>query len=320
MLGSGVTQLISLITEIVSESSKNTFLIEEPETHFHASLQRLFLRFLQEETGCSYLINSHSNAFIQSAFNSEETSLFKVSFKDKQVSPPCSRIERVKRLHEINELLGDLGAMPSDLMLANGIIWVEGPSDRHYLNKWLDLYCQHGGLYRPVEGRDYTIMFYGGSILSNLGAAEVFDDDFFNGFVGLLSINHNTVVVMDYDGGPSDGKKYANKTKIDGQLNEVGLKNSWAWVTDGKEIENYLPGKALRLLFERRFLITKYKTNSKKSFREYFTTNIYENNKNKQSQIIVGQLEVDDLVSNDVLYEKIERLHMSILGWGGLNH
>lgn len=47
----------------------------------------------------------------------------------------------------------DLGYRPSDLLQANAIIWVEGPSDRIYINHWLDQQAPD-----LVEGIDYSIM------------------------------------------------------------------------------------------------------------------------------------------------------------------
>jgi putative ATP-dependent endonuclease of OLD family len=59
--------------------------------------------------------------------------------------------------------LEDLGYHASDLLQSNGVIWVEGPTDRLYLLKWLEL----TGL-KAKEDLDFTIMFYGGRLLSHL--------------------------------------------------------------------------------------------------------------------------------------------------------
>ncbi len=45
----------------------------------------------------------------------------------------------------------------------NGIIWVEGPSDRIYLKNWILLLDEN-----LEEGLHYSIMFYGGRLLSHL--------------------------------------------------------------------------------------------------------------------------------------------------------
>ena len=55
-----------------------------------------------------------------------------------------------------NNVLNDLGIKASDLLQSNGIIWVEGPSDMIYMNKWIELWSE--GKYR--EGKNYQCIFY----------------------------------------------------------------------------------------------------------------------------------------------------------------
>ena len=48
------------------------------------------------------------------------------------------------KLNALDNILGkkgcldDIGIKASDILQSNGIIWVEGPSDRIYINKWID--------------------------------------------------------------------------------------------------------------------------------------------------------------------------------------
>ena len=55
------------------------------------------------------------------------------------------------------EALADMGYKASDLLQSNGVVWVEGPSDRVYLTKWLSILAPEF-----VEGIHYAIMYYGG--------------------------------------------------------------------------------------------------------------------------------------------------------------
>ena len=84
----------------------------------------------------------------------------------------------------------DLGYRASDLLQANCIIWVEGPSDRIYLKYWLKAYDPD-----LVEGVHYTIMFYGGRLLRHLSA----DDEEIDEFINLRRINQNLVIIIDSD-------------------------------------------------------------------------------------------------------------------------
>ena len=65
------------------------------------------------------------------------------------------------------EHLRSLGYRASDLLQANAIVWVEGPSDRIYLLHWLREVAPD-----LVEGVDFSIAFYGGALLKRLSGAE----------------------------------------------------------------------------------------------------------------------------------------------------
>ncbi|MEZ4770015.1 MAG: hypothetical protein R2844_16480, partial [Caldilineales bacterium] len=70
----------------------------------------------------------------------------------------------------------------SDILQANCIIWVEGPSDRIYLKHWLRTIAPE-----LDEGIQFSIMFYGGRLLSHLSA----DDAEIDEFISLRKINQN---------------------------------------------------------------------------------------------------------------------------------
>ena len=113
-------------------------------------------------------------------------------------------------------------------MQANAVIWVEGPSDRIYLKHWIE--AVNADL---VESIHYSIMFYGGRLLSHLSA----DDEEVDSFIALRALNKHLAVVMDSDkDGPykkiNDTKKRVRDELQDGE--------SIAWITKGREIENYV--------------------------------------------------------------------------------
>jgi putative ATP-dependent endonuclease of the OLD family len=122
-----------------------------------------------------------------------------------------------------------LDVRASDLLQANGLIWVEGPSDRTYINKWIEL-SSTGKL---KEGIHYQIVFYGGRLLSHLTAEPERDD-----LVNIFSVNRNAIVVMDSDKKSHGDPINATKTRIKTEIERVG---GIVWITDGREVENYLP-------------------------------------------------------------------------------
>jgi hypothetical protein len=86
-----------------------------------------------------------------------------------------------------------------------------------------------------VEGvHYYSIMFYGGRLLSHLSAK----DPEVNEFISLRSLNRYISVVIDSDRATARGKLNETKRRV---RDEFDVGPGFAWVTKGREIENYLP-------------------------------------------------------------------------------
>jgi predicted ATP-dependent endonuclease of OLD family len=211
--GTGVHDLVMLCC-ILMINKKSLVCIEEPEIHMHPELQRRFIKFLNE-TEHQYLLTTHSNTFLD--FFSNNTSIYHIKYDGIR-----SSVNRSITDVGIREIVDELGYKASDLLQTNGIIWVEGPSDRTYLNKWILLIAPE-----IKEGIHYTIMFYGGKLLSHLS----FEMGNQNELIQMMKINPNAFIIIDKDKIP------VNKTKKR-IIQEIGIKDSW--VTKGMEIENYL--------------------------------------------------------------------------------
>ena len=129
------------------------------------------------------------------------------------------------------------------MLQANGIIWVEGPSDRIYLNHWIDLYSKG----RFQEGRDYQCAFYGGALLARtqFKAPEQAETD----FVNLLRVNPNIIVVCDGDQTAKDSDIKNRVRRIQEEVKEIP--DAHIWITSAKEIENYIPGSVFAKALDR---------------------------------------------------------------------
>src|SRR5262249_4606060 len=117
--------------------------------------------------------------------------------------------------------------------------WVEGPSDRIYLNHWLRLAFPD---FR--EGVDYSILFYGGRLLSHLAFSEAQPQ-----LIQVLEVNRHAAIVIDSDRKSKSAKLNSTKESIQAECEERGI---FVWVTQGREIENYISSAILQKL-ETRF-------------------------------------------------------------------
>ena len=132
--------MLYLAAEIVRKGANKVILIEEPEAHFHPELQRQFIKFLrenQEVFGHQYLIATHSNIFIDEFFYMGENVFYVYLAQNDVTKAKYSQVELLNRTNEkLPALLRDLGAKPSDILMANGVLVVEGPTDKAVYTDW----------------------------------------------------------------------------------------------------------------------------------------------------------------------------------------
>jgi predicted ATPase len=229
--GTGIHELIILAIAVFAHDDV-IFCIEEPEIHLHPLLQKEFLRFLLEDTQNQYILSTHSHALMTPGIDCNVIHLWQ--------EEGVTRSRTVESTEHSLDVLRDLGIDASDLLQARSVIWVEGPSDRIYLNRWLHLIAPE-----LREGVDYSIMFYGGRLLSHLSLdRDAFPDP--DDLISLLRINQYSAIMIDSDRGKAGDPIRATKERVRSECEKSGAP---CWITEGREIENYLPVEVINVVY-----------------------------------------------------------------------
>jgi hypothetical protein len=86
-------------------------------------------------------------------------------------------------------------------------------------------------------------MFYGGRLLADISL----DRDILEDLICVLKINQRAIVLIDSDKKNNKDSISDTKQRINKECSESG---NICWITDGREIENYIPERVIVCAFE----------------------------------------------------------------------
>jgi hypothetical protein len=219
--------------------SNTIYLLEELENNLHPALQRRLLSYVKQKIGQegTLFLTTHSPVLIDMFDHDHDAQILHVQHENGE-----SNVAKCKTYIEHRGVLDDLDVRASDILQSNGVIWVEGPSDRIYLNALIRLVSND----EIKEGKHYQCVFYGGRLLAHLTAAP--PEEEFNDEVNLLLANRNAMIFIDSDRSSDADEINSTKIRISHEFENVGSK---CYVTVGREIENLIPEASFCRIDER---------------------------------------------------------------------
>lgn len=282
---------------------------EELENNLHPAAHRRLLTYLYEfvrKKQFPLFLTTHSSATIDFFSRNEDAQIIHV-----QKVEGVTKARTVTTYIDRAGILDDLDIRASDLLQANGVIWVEGPSDRTYINRWISLRTNS----ELKEGIHYQIVFYGGRLLSHLCADP--DDQ---SSINLLSVNRNLAVVIDSDHKKDEDESInATKLRIKDEVEKV---KGFTWVSGGREIENYVPMQVLCSAFN--FSGSQPTLKRTQSFFEATDTvdtkkvGYWKNNKTLLAERLTEQMTNENAFTEHDLASKIDQLVVLIKKWNSI--
>lgn len=246
-LGRGIKTILHTLLVLnayneIWEKIRSCIVIEEIENNLHPRAIRRLIDILVKESAQAetrLIFVTHSPVVMEHLASVHDATTHHVYREG--ASTVCRPIQHFK---DACNALTDLGARASDLLQANFVIWVEGPTEQIVIPYLISKYAQD-----LIFGTDYIVVLYGGNLLLHFSGempdfAES-DDNESSGAqdhrIEVARLNRNFAFVMDSDGEvegrpPKRAKEAIRKARTDGHKFPV-------WTTHSREIEGCYPNE-----------------------------------------------------------------------------
>jgi AAA15 family ATPase/GTPase len=234
-LGDGL-QMVIILTFPFFMYDSGIIAIEEPELFIHPGLQKEFVKFLIEDPrvkNFQVYLSTHSNHILDCVNISNQVSIFSVSKRRKKTDSLMTD-EQVPDFVVDNLAFGDrnilslLGVTSTSVYLSNCVVWVEGITDKIYLQKYINAYfdcskCKekYNSFRYLKEGIHYTFSLTGGDSIIHWDFAEDSAYDDTTSKILVHKFCAKSFVIIDGDFGKNKDRKAKLREVLDGRVLEL---------------------------------------------------------------------------------------------------
>jgi hypothetical protein len=246
-LGDGIQAIINLLFPVFTAEDGSWVFIDEPENHLHPGYQNLLMQTLAGNEfivnkKLRFFINTHSNHILSGALMGPESAEILV-FSRRDINSSNIQSFNGNEYHTLEKL----GVLNTSVLISNCSVWVEGVTDRFYLQSCLYAFCKTKDEkdFKPLEGLHYSFIEYGGKNLIHYEFDHQYkeqktvgehNEDELKNKIHAYFINANVFLLADSD---FDTEKHKF-------FEAIKKSNFEYYKTDLPEIENLLPDKVLK--------------------------------------------------------------------------
>ncbi|WP_191089655.1 ATP-dependent nuclease [Paenibacillus spiritus] len=240
-LGMGVLQFVLLLSALYLHNDEHlNIFIEEIELNMHARALSQLIQILE-----SHFVNHRFFLLTHSSVVLDRISGDYTVYRLERSSDGSTSASLCSNRIDLSFALDDLGMKPSQLLQSNVVIWVEGPSDKIYIKTWMERKAAMNGV-GFIEGKDYSFVYYGGALLDHYRLLAEDDDNqdaHIDSFIDILKTSRYSVIVCDSDLGENRVTLKPRVLRIKKRLELMPELSRYVslWITEGREIENYVP-------------------------------------------------------------------------------
>ncbi|WP_422356376.1 AAA family ATPase [Roseivirga pacifica] len=220
-LGDGL-QAIIIITFQIFNHSHALMVVEEPELYIHPSFQKKLINIFANDSRAKNFVVffvTHSNHIMEAALSTQNSSLITIekilkSTKSEDSVLPSFNLRTIK--FGDSDILDSLGVSNNSVFQSNCLIWVEGTTDRIYLNAILSRYCSESKVddFSFIEGKDYSFVFTGGDSLIHYSFDNQDSIDSLSNQSSTKFICSKSFVIVDSDEKKNIRRKNELKNKL----------------------------------------------------------------------------------------------------------